>query len=1171
MKIKPLDDNYVIYNTEGAVTNSNIASSGTTSSGSVIDTEMFGSMQISESTRNSEYENTEIYNKRARVELVAPVVNMFLAGSGYNVLKKILGEEGKNIEGIVEGNIIYSIRDNAVVKSSESSYNKDEYFSDGNFLLGGDYVRKLLEEMNIEDELKKCCLNVVNVAIRNIRRKDQKIYKELKDITFTTVLSGNVNVVEDFFIDVRPELQEILQEEVYKEVTKEMSLSLSRLALLLQIRYDRSSVLKQVMNYVIVSPIGLRPSFHKKKHRMTGAFNEVVRVNSDLRNCLLQKSATVETVRLKYIELVSKVRKVLIGEKVSHDKQYVSMADNLKGKKGFIRSRMLATRIDYSARSVIVVDPNMSLDTIGLPMSIAEKLYQLEALKRMSVRGSNKSTLLQHSHTEELRNEIRSFIEGEYAVIGRQPTLYLLGIQSFKIKLVEGNAIVLNPLSTPAFNADFDGDQMHVTIPVGDAAKEEVRYLLASTKNVFLPRNGDCHIAPRQEMMHGLWIAQTRDHGVEQSKKIEFNECTFLEDVINQRINIYDTTTFCGETMTVGRAAIRCCLPKDMWHFTLGVSPVDAVGAKEKIVKEDYFKELLQYIYEIDEQLFIQTTNRLVRLGFAITNIYPPTLQIVDSPDLSDIVSEFDESISDREELYNLGLETEKAFSSYYSAEYDTMESKIDKRLSQCDESNGFKQLSDSGARGNKSNLRQIFGMKGRVMKDSVEAFNAIIKHPLSESLSGLEHFITAYGAREGLMDKSVKTYKPGYIARMIAHTSEIVSITSDDCGTKDGLLLTFDFMKMFLDITASRADEVTQEATIRDMVAKMLQGRYIQGRSEIVSSYEDGVDVFKEKVAEVIDGVLYKKEGILLRSPVTCSNPCCVKCYGVNLMTNKEVIKGTAVGFIASQAIGEPGTQLTMKNFQSGGVAGGKNLTSSFDTVESYFKMVNLKAAGDRKKMPISYDLIAPVEGKVTTKSNGDGTKRVMIMVPNNSGELVNKLLSDINIGEDISLKEYVKVGDSIQLYPGNLDINEICSYRSVEEAKAYLSVFMYNLFAKEVYVNMKHFETVVCGMSFKLCIRGNAEYKAGVMYTLPEYYAGETRGCVFRDVLKGIKDVPKFRNDMFSGVLFENIQESFSRNMIMSGKDSMKNPITRYAFGLNLGIGSDVDGYIEERRNNV
>lgn len=946
---------------------------------------------------------------------------------------------------------------------------------------------------------------------------------------------------------------------------------MNRLVLLLGVRNQKDKLKNQVMKNMIVLPIGYRPTIDRKKDQLTKVYNRIVKCNSDLRNLLIYSNATIEDIRIIYKDLVSEVKTATIENITTYDKQYKPILEVLKGKTGLIRDRMHGVRVDYSGRSVIIVDPNMSIDTIGVPKTMAVKLMELEIIQNWKTKSENKSEAINTNNG--LLREIKAeeLLEGHYVVIGRQPTLYYLGIKAFKVKIVDGDAIVLNPLCTPSFNADFDGDQMHVEVPITKEAKREVARLMASTNNLFLSRNGDCHIGPRQEILYGLWKTICAEKE-ERSKTYNFlNNATsyaeILDKVCIQEINIYDEITISEKTEVAGIIAIRAILGEKYktWINNTREKVLES-NKRYKGCLEGLFKNLLKEIAIRDVDEFIKIVNNLTRLGFAIANIFPPNISILNYPDTSNLIDEFDERIKEREEYYNMGFETEEAFTSFYDKEYADLEESIQKALKAgLGKTNGYLDMVISGARGSMSNIIQLFGMKGRVMKNESEAFNAILKHPLAAQLTGLEHFVTAYGSRQGLVDKTVSTYEPGYLYRKMSHTTAPMYITSEDCETTEGLFLDYDFMKQFIPHHLFSELETYNNHLVRDYTVKLLVGRYIVGIDSQILTEEEAVDIYNEYIASVENGKFKKKLGIKLRSPITCKNPCCVKCYGRDLVTNTKAIKGLPIGYIAAQSIGEPGTQLTMKNFQSGGVAGITNLTSSFDKMSDYLHIYDLKK--NKASKPISYDYIAPVSGNIQTISRGDGTKELKIMSPDKNGNIVNKLRSKVILYENVQLKDYVKVGDSIQTIQGDLSIRELLKYRTTEYAQKYLTLMLYDIFQKEVYVNLKHFEVLVASMTFYLCVKGNSYFKVGSYYTVQEYRNNKKQGCKFKKTLKGISDVPLYRTDLFSTIFMEDIAKGIQRSIITSGYDTLTNPLIRTAFGLNLGIGSDIEGYLEKR----
>lgn len=1117
---------------------------------------------------DDDFENTDIYHKRGYIDLAIPVLNFFLAGPKAFILSKMLNAD---IYSIAMAKLVFDKRLNKPMLVSQLS-KEDIYTKD--ILIGGEYILYLIDHLDVSKKIQ-VYLNGIIVAVAKKDSNYKAILKADKTDwlhwTFTEG-SGQFHVVDEYYVNMDIDVdEEVFKENLRDEVYKELENYNSRLTLLLAVRENIDKIRDQVLTFIEVTPKGDRPSFSDKSDPISKAYDQIVRYNNELKEAIINRTSTFEMVRTQYISLVESIKNLMVDKTNSYDEQYKPLFVMLKSKKGFIRDKMQGVRFDYSGRAVIIVDPNMSVDTIGIPLSMAEHLMEIQELKMYKTSESNKASLLKRANRPLRVDLARKALEDKYIVAGRQPTLYLLGLRGFRVKIVEGEAIVMNPLCTPAFNADFDGDQMHAEVPVGEDAQVEVRELMSVMNNIYLPRNGECHIAPRQEIIHGLWKASTIKPN-EKSKHYDINTdprdlATFIDDVCAQRINIYDTVSLWGRNETAGKAAIRVCMGAACKNIRLGVTPItDDPSKMEKPVTEKFYKELFKTMAVRGRASLVDMINRTVRLGFAVTEIFAPSLNVLDHPDVSHLIKEFEDDIAEHEKYYNMGLETDEGFTTYYDKKYAELENKVKEELKlRMDPNNGFMEMVESKARGNISNIMQMFGMKGRVMKNSTESFNAIIDHSLVRQLSSLEHFITAYGGREGLIDKSIQTYAPGYLARKMSHTAQGMMITELDCGTKEGLLIDFDFVKQFINPAMLTGDNVADNRYVFDFVTKLIKGRYVIGYEAMIRTDAEAAQVYKDCVAQVNskDEIIIKK-GLKMRSPVTCKNPCCVRCYGLDLCTNTVVVPGTPVGFLASGSIGEPGTQLTMKNFQLGGVAGVTNLTSSFDTISNYLHLYNLRK--DPAK-PITYDFIAPCEGYVETVSRGDGTKTLQIVQYTAKGKRKNKLQTKVILYEDIEVKDYVKKGDSIQKIQGDLNMREIIEYRTVEEAQRYLILKLYDTFQKEVDVNSKHFEIVVAGMTFRLCRKGNDYFKVGRFYTLNEYWAHNHDGCEFETVLKGLEDVPLYRNDLYSTIFMEDIKKGIDRAIITSGQDEMKLPITRYSFGLSTGMGSCVPGYVESR----
>lgn len=1230
---------------------------------SVESTALFGGGTAS---KNKSLIDNSIYTNMAYINLAIPVMNYFLGGLELSVFSKLItawyGEDAPKVSAIASGQVMFSKKENAPIYSHVAKNSGLEYSDD--ILIGAEYIEYLIKNIDVNILLEREVFDIACNAVKKLKNRSIKIGKAT-----ITRGEGKYWILDDYYFNPECELPEA---EFGLKVTDQLQEVLFKyenlIIYLLSIRDSKEGInllLDQIMYKMFVLPIGYRPRFKKRKDPMTKAYDNIVRLSNELANKKKQYGISVEDVRLSYVDLVNAVKKVMVKNTDPYDKSFRTLFDTITGKKGLIRDRMMGVRADFSGRSVIVVDPEMSVDTIGVPRAMAKKLMELRVLKSVETDKFNKDFILRDRRKfEEMAAEL---LEGEYAIIGRQPTLYKYGVQAFKVKIVEGNAIVLNPLSCPAFNADFDGDQMHIRVPIGEKAQAEVKNLIANTKNLFYAKSGQCHIAPRQEIIYGLWLASTisGDDKKYKSKTIEYTSDLF-DKVYTNKINIYDKVIYRGAITTVGQAAIRDCFPDALKDTQFGAVPIVSKlkyyedftaeyertlakkmrqleegkitqeeldgwkkqKQKEKVavkgVTEDWFKDFLKHVVlEFGEEAFIETTNKLVKLGFAIAEFFPPAIPVLNFPDTKKYKLEFDKRIEKRELLYARGFETELAFNSFYDDEFKRLSSIIDNILlgknddlkkdlekedkvkkeelekgkitqaeydawlasrnkeieeetairaaNKISDDSGFKQMMDSGARGSIKNLRQVFGMKGRIQKNSAEIFNTIIDTPVADQLTADEHYVASYGSRHDLIDKSISTFKPGYLSRRMCHSANAISIISEDCGDTEGTLLSFEFIKQFIDPEdASKPNEEVVEQVTK-FVSKILDGRFIiledgTTSEQLLNSRQIKSVINRFFVSTPKDAPLQIHEGIRLRSPLSCKKPCCSKCYGRydGTQANHAAV-GLPVGFEASTSIGEPGTQMTMKNFQGGGVAGQKNLTSSFDLMNQYLELQDLRSKGNI----VTYDYLAPVAGNLKTISNGDGTKTLVIYDPEDRKQ---KSLSSfkVRLFEEVKLKEHVEVGESICAIQGQYNIREVVKLRGITYAQKYLAMVLYSMFvAQSVDVNFKHFEVLISSMSFYVCTRGNDDYKAAHFYTANEYY-DETKdksGAEFLMTMKGLKDTPRFREDVFSTMFLEDIKRGIHRSIIVSGKDSMKLPIVRYAFGLNIGIGTAIPAYMEER----
>lgn len=1122
----------------------------------------------------------KLYYGATHIKLALPITNVFLAGTNLDVISKIVSEEYK-VTDLAKGSAVLIVsRDEAGNEKATCTHpnkiSNSDIFKANTHYIGGSAIKYLLNKVDIEATIAKHLIRECNSQF------SRSVRKSLPDGDVGVIVegSGDVWLVDKYYINMHSiELVQQMydsSEKVRKSILAgedNKGSFMPEITALLAFRDDPKRFKDMVQDIIPILPYGFRPTIDKQKDTLSILYNRVIQANNELKNSLLTPGCRLDVVRLKYANLYRKYINLVYDKSKYDDDKFKPLIDLLTGKTAVIRNNVQASTVDFAGRSVITVDPFMSVDTIGIPEDMALDLCEIEVLKEFVSSSTNKSQALERSYKSAMVKKAKAILEGSYIVVGRQPTLYMLGMQAFKVKLVKGFSIVLNPIVTTAFNADFDGDQMYAQLPQSFRAKEEARKLMANINNIFLARDGSSHLTLRQEMIYGVYKCFEAKSD-ESSRTVTYTDNNIfkskvLNDLTMQEVMIDDKCVIAGKSYrTVGYAALKVFLGNEkMQSIRLGVTPItEDTSKEEKLVTEGFFKELFKHSrlnYSLGT--FVKLVNRFVQLGFNVANLYAPDISVLKSIDTSDIKKEFEDIISKREEYHNLGFDTDESFSLFYSAEYNKLENKVlDRVKTTLGPDNGFIQLIESGARGSKSNLLQLFGMKGTILKNQAESFNALIKTSLSEQLSGLEHFITAYGSRQGIIDKVIGTYAPGYLSRKMSHVTRHLTIVSEDCGTTEGIHLTYSFLCKMYGISNLSGVDNHDYYTIKNYACKIIETRFIVGGGVTPLTLQEAESIFDSKIARIeSDYRLIELDGIKLRSPITCKDQCCVKCYGIDLATNKSVVKGTPIGFIAGPTIGEPVTQLIMKNFQKGGVAGTKNLTSSFDSISDLLEMYSISKM-DSKDTPIIHDYIAPVSGTIRLMSRGDGTATLNIL--DDSGK--NKLREKVVVYESVKFKEQVEMGDSIQEVEGLLDVNEILKYRGMHEAQMFMIFNAYNIFVNEVFVNFKHFEVLINGMTLKICTKGNGSYfKTGNYYSLKEYMINDHAGCEFITVLRGLKQTPKVRNNFFTSIFLEDVNRTVTRNIAVSGIDDLSDPFVRISLGLKAGIGTSEPSYADLR----
>ena len=1226
--------------------------------GNVVSNQIFGTANHSNDpdSINKEYEDK--YTRVGYIELTKSVLNPFLAGRKAPVWRSILGMTENDIMPIINGDMLFDLQENHRVRLSEIG---TKPFDSKRYIYGTDYLLKLLDEVDLEQRLNSILYATFikpvltkeeiglyengMISIGTIRQFEPSRLIEVFEGDIEGWFYGNFYLDmsdSDLSLDRREEIAESLGDNIVNADIVELKQFPIISVITSLMENEGKDILKsQILNYVFVLPYGYRPTIENRVDALTSQYNKLAAANLDLRDILQQYNPTTYAVMNKYKEVVQLVRNIFIGDDqviaMHRLKDYKSLSDTITGKEGLMRGRMQGARVDNSGRAVITCDPEMPIDTIGVPRKMLYKIaepavikglrkYQSEESQQINFKNKNLTTFSTTSSKEKHGITYEEYVDkwfeeqDRYGIPGRQPTLFYLGMQAFKIKPVDGDAIVLSPLVVMPFNADFDGDQMHFNMPITPKAVKEVKERMSFTNNIRYPKNGEITVVTRHEIIYGLWVCSTKKTGsnpvnrstadisaIGESLGLPVNHGLHrlvYDAVCKQRINVYDMVTINGRTITAGLAALEYAMYGGFTSDALE----KAINKKGKITSSMITK-LLTEAYPNNNTSFLNAINRIVKLGFSVARIWPPNISTIVPKEIEDFISNevrsFNERVIAREELLNIGLEIESEYTTYFNNEWNKLRKTVTNYLlDNLDKDNGYISMFLSGGKGNESNIQQIFGIKGRVQKNDITSFNSIISGNYAGQLTGLEHFVTAYGSRRGIADKVLATAKPGYLSRKLEHAGCITSITYEDCGTTEGMEFSLEDIVPFIeqsqiskygvkpddnDATFYKRNETrTQLLAARDYLAKIIEGRYCvdtNGESVLIKNNNDAISFINKHWGyydrETDEFNMPVDNGIVkMRSPVYCECPCCRKCYGRDIAAGKPLPDiGRPVGFIAAQAIGEPGTQMTMKNFQKGGVVSDANLTSSFELIEDYFELHDFSKKKRNKRGVYSYDVISPVTGYVKEQHLGNGSKLIMVTRTNDPDDRKNLIpgTRKIIVHSNTRLKKKVNRGDSFQEIQGNLNMKEVLKYRGYDKAASYLCLNLHNIFETQD-VDFKHFETIVAGMTCGILISGidsietnnpipygkDSKFKAGALITRPEYYYGAINKTPVLPnwTIVGLKNLPKFKADFIESILMENMDSYIPRAILMNPNDSMTNPITLTAFGLPIGIGSDLKG---------
>ena len=761
-----------------------------------------------------------------------------------------------------------------------------------------------------------------------------------------------------------------------------------------------------------------------------------------------------------------------------------SLSDMLKGKQGRFRQNLLGKRVDYSGRSVIVVGPSLKIYQCGLPKEMANELFRPFVMKKLVDDGLANNIKAAKKMVEKgegaVWDALEFVIKDHPVMLNRAPTLHRLGIQAFEPVLVEGRAIKLHPLVCTAFNADFDGDQMAVHVPLSAEAQTEARVLMLSANNLLRPQDGGPVTIPSQDMILGAYyLTYTRDEGDVNHAFADKDEAMLAYDAglvtLHTPIQVRLYREVDGEmrhklvTTTVGRLIYNEAIPQDLGF----VDRTDPEAMFDPEVNFVVGKKQLGKIIDkcISKHGFTTSAGMLDAikdLGYHYSTVGSLTVAIADMTVPTkkyELIGDTEKEIVRIDKQYRRGLITnEERYRLTVSTWEKTTKDVTDALQESMDKYNPIFMMADSGARGSMAQIRQLAGMRGLMADTAGRTIEIPIKANFREGLSVLEYFISSRGARKGMADTALRTADSGYLTRRLVDVSQQVIIREEDCGTHDGILVS----------------EIEEHGQVIETFAERIHGRY---PTEDIKDPETGEILFtKDTMLRKDDAATLEKHGIQqvkIRSVLTCRarSGVCAKCYGINLAIGEPVGAGEAVGIIAAQSIGEPGTQLTMRTFHTGGVAGG-DITQGLPRVEELFE------ARKPKKMA----QLAEIGGRVSLEE----TKRnVMcsVTITADDGEVVSYALP---YSSGIRVKEGDVVAKGDQLTDGVLSPHDVLRIRSLSDCHNYLICEVQKPYRQQgVDINDKHIEVIVSQMMRKVRVEepGSSDLLSGATIDLVDF----------------------------------------------------------------------------------
>ncbi len=1010
-------------------------------------------------------------------------------------------------------------------------------------------------------------------------------------------------------IDLEAKIKE-LEEDITTASKNQKSRLIRRLKLFKNLKKNDIKPDSMILTVLPVIPPDLRPMVQLDGGRFAASdLNDLYRrvINRNNRLKRLKDLNAPEVIQRNEKRMLQEAVDALIDNSARHGKTVTastgqkrmlkSLADMLKGKQGRFRQNLLGKRVDYSGRSVIVVGPHLKLHQCGLPKKMALELFKPFVISKLiereyvyNVRSANRFI---ESGRPEIWDILEEIIAKAHVLLNRAPTLHRLGIQAFQPILIEGKAIQVHPLVCPAFNADFDGDQMAVHVPLTEAAKKEAAELMLSSKNLLKPATGEPVVTPSQDIVLGSYYMTQFEEDNKKDKELQAFSSTEealmsyrLENIsLRQRIKIRIKKKLI--ISSVGRIIFNQIVPEDQWFVN------DLVGKKElkKIIAICFSTQgqdrTVQLLDDVKDLCIKYVTKSGLSWGMSDTSV----------PEYKNkAINKASAKVEDIQGQYEMGLLTDEERRARAIEIWTQVKNDITEHIEEgLDKKSSTFQMIDSGARGSWGQLTQVMGMKGLVINPAGDTMELPVKTCFREGLDVLEYFISTHGTRKGLSDTALRTASAGYLTRRLVDVAQDVVVAEEDCGTKEGLVLT---KKESEEMGENLAERVWGRTLSEDVVNPKTK--------KVVLKTGEVVDQEKMEALKKLD-----LDEISIRSVMTChtNRGTCQKCYGFDLGYNEMVKIGTAAGIIAAQSIGEPGTQLTMRTFHTGGVAG-KDITQGLPRVEELFEARGIKRSAvlsdlegkvdeivenNKQKtvrlrhvadMETTYKINSKFEVKVKDTSavkQGDilFTDKDGQDMPANCDGIITLTKKEVVLkGQKEQIEEYlipvgfslwVKEGDAIkkgdQLCEGSINLAELYEHKGKDAVQKYiLKEIQYIYSSQGQKLNDKHVEVIIRQMFSRHLITesGDTEFSDGELITsdqLREANTGVKTKAETDNVLLGITKASLSTDSFLSAASFQETARVLIDAAVTGKVDKLRGLKENVIIGKMIPVGKGFD----------